>query len=1497
MRKISKRILALLLVAVMLLPLGIFSENPFVQEAAAANDMVSGNEIVEYAKTFLNDKYQYGHGYGPTIFDCCGLVQYVYGHFGIKLPWNTTDYHLYGTKVSESQAKPGDLVVWSGHVGIYIGDGYCINALNYEDDICRLKVSQYIGTDGKPKKHWFIRVNGVGEKSTTAQPTSSTSNYVGGVKVTLTTSTSGATIYYTTNGSTPTTSSTKYTGAFNLTSTATVKAIAVKSGMNNSSVMSKKITVNKVATPVIENTLTSGGFNMTITADKNATVYYTTDGTNPTTSSTRYSGQFSVYENATVKAIAVESGKANSAVASATLSAKVPSVPTVKLDSSSKNVCGIGDGITVSWNAVSNAYEYKAILSKNGAEVESYNTQSTLATFTPDAAGTYTITVKAVNFVGESAASSPAVTVTVKPNVTVTFKDYDGKVIEIKETKYGSSVTAPAPTLRTGYEFSMWQGKYTNVTANTTVAAVYTPKEYTVIFVDENDKEIKKEVVKYGEACKNVPTAPAKTGYKFAAWSVVSGDGNSYTKVNGHVTFKPTYVWANPDLPLLVTVQKAVRSSSLKSYDITVNITNGTNKVVSGKMVAVIKTANDKIVATAIQAVEVPANATNYTQTVKIGGTADGMLAEVYILANDTAHEKRTGGAYSLKASAKVTKEVSTTEKYWSDWSGWGTASVTASSTREVETKTQYHYRDKETTTSTSSTMTGWTPSGSTVSYGSWGSWSGWSTTAKTGTDVMQVESKTVYRYYYYACKSCGNRQPYWDTACWKCGKHVDDSVRGYYWTTTAYSASKSSNVDGVKRKTTSVKGSEVWFFSSGNLNHTNVGRKDAAGTATVIQKGYRTRTRTKTTTYSFWKWGDYSPWSDTVITATDTRQVETRKVYRYRDLKERESTGTSDYIVTENLSGTKYSFNGKLTNVSADYSGKVATIMVYKKQNIDSLEFQLEYIGQITLGTGNSYNFSFIPRQEISEETGDYIVSFGIATANGLVNNVEIVEAPKPKYKVDFYNYDGTLLNSQNVSKGESATAPALPEIDGYELRWNRPFTNIDSVTTVKAEKIKKSFNLIFVDWENDEIVEIKEAEYGSKIVFPADRKATGKKFVGWSVSNGATVTGNMVIEAVYDDITFTVKFLNKDGSVFETQTVAYGDAVVLPLENPTAEGYNFISWNTDTKWWNVTSNITVTPIFVFDSTVEAPVFTLTEETPIGFAQVEIETSTQDAEIRYTTDGTEPTEESLLFDDVVFVEETTTFKAKAFKEGMVASQSVENVFEVVPSEVIMNTKVSSVTDTKDYVIGSDNASLCMKIDNPYGYEISSWGYVLTNVDTEEYSVYENTKIAGIKDKLIGRAFKVDGLETGATYSYYFFAEFEEIGMFESDSKEFVTGSEAGASLSIRKPSITTIKYGDTIKLHADIDGTLPEGAYIEWSANNGNFTVIETDGDVCKITPKSSGDTTFTATVYDKNGNELLSDTQVMTSKAGFFDKLVAFFRGLFGLLKDYEQAIAVNF
>jgi hypothetical protein len=149
--------------------------------------------------------------------------------------------------------------------------------------------------------------------------------YASAQSVTLADSTPGAAIYYTVNGSTPTTASTLYTGAFTVSATTTVNAIAVASGYTNSPVSTAtyaiNITVPTAATPAFTpatGTYTSAQSVTLTDATPGAAIYYTLNGSTPTTASTLYTGAFTVSSTTTVNAIAVAAGYTNSPVASAT---------------------------------------------------------------------------------------------------------------------------------------------------------------------------------------------------------------------------------------------------------------------------------------------------------------------------------------------------------------------------------------------------------------------------------------------------------------------------------------------------------------------------------------------------------------------------------------------------------------------------------------------------------------------------------------------------------------------------------------------------------------------------------------------------------------------------------------------------------------------------------------------------------------------------------------------------------------------------------------------------------------------------------------------------------------------------------------------------------------------------------------------------------------------------------------------------------------------------
>ena len=150
--------------------------------------------------------------------------------------------------------------------------------------------------------------------------------YASAQNVTIQDGTAGVAIYYTTNGATPTTASTKYTGAIPVSVSETIKAIAVETGYNNSSVVSASYAI-EAAAPVFTPAAGTYATKQTVTiTDKapGATIYYTTNGTAPTTASTKYTAAISVAASETIEAIAVATGYTNSGVASAKYTIETP---------------------------------------------------------------------------------------------------------------------------------------------------------------------------------------------------------------------------------------------------------------------------------------------------------------------------------------------------------------------------------------------------------------------------------------------------------------------------------------------------------------------------------------------------------------------------------------------------------------------------------------------------------------------------------------------------------------------------------------------------------------------------------------------------------------------------------------------------------------------------------------------------------------------------------------------------------------------------------------------------------------------------------------------------------------------------------------------------------------------------------------------------------------------------------------------------------------------
>ena len=100
-----------------------------------------GSAVVGYASQFVGNPYVYGGSSLTNGTDCSGFVMSVYSAFGVGLPHSSSAMRSVGYGVDVNSMQAGDIVCYSGHVGIYTGNGTIVNALNSSSGITYTNVN------------------------------------------------------------------------------------------------------------------------------------------------------------------------------------------------------------------------------------------------------------------------------------------------------------------------------------------------------------------------------------------------------------------------------------------------------------------------------------------------------------------------------------------------------------------------------------------------------------------------------------------------------------------------------------------------------------------------------------------------------------------------------------------------------------------------------------------------------------------------------------------------------------------------------------------------------------------------------------------------------------------------------------------------------------------------------------------------------------------------------------------------------------------------------------------------------------------------------------------------------------------------------------------------------------------------------------------------------------------------------------------------------------
>ncbi|HHW31855.1 MAG TPA: hypothetical protein GXX20_09325, partial [Clostridiaceae bacterium] len=283
---------------------------------------------------------------------------------------------------------------------------------------------------------------------------------------------------------------------------------------------------------------------------------------------------------------------------------------------------------------------------------------------------------------------------------------------------------------------------------------------------------------------------------------------------------------------------------------------------------------------------------------------------------------------------------------------------------------------------------------------------------------------------------------------------------------------------------------------------------------------------------------------------------------------------GNSPVITSAGVQdGTYYAEGIRLNNASS------AQVKIFK-----ILENILIYKAQADLVTVSDNRMN-IPQDAFSGlEDGRYLAVFIVDGIEQVSRAFDYSAPVATEFTVTFVDHDGSVLKTEVVPRGGSATAPAVPEREGYTfIGWDKPFNNVVSDITVTAQYTQKKYTVTFDSNGGSSVDSIANVPHGSIIEEPATPTKVGYTFDGWYKDQEFTEKWDFETNKVESDITlyanwiinkYSVTFVDFDGTVIDIQTVTHGGSATAPAD-PTREGYTFTGWDTD--FTNVTADITV--------------------------------------------------------------------------------------------------------------------------------------------------------------------------------------------------------------------------------------------------------------------------------------------------------------------------------